>query len=47
MGVDPKMSFNFSFTSQPVIRLLPAAHHGEVCDSFEQRRELPLPLFCL
>ena len=35
------------FTSQPVIRPLPAAHHEEVCDSFEQRRELQLPLFCL
>ena len=26
-------------------RSLPAAHHGEVCDYYEQRRELPLPLY--
>ena len=25
-------------------RSLPAAHHEEVCDYYEQRRELPLPV---
>ena len=32
-------------TSQPNIRSLPAAHHEEVCDYYEQRRELPLPVY--
>ena len=26
-------------------RSLPAAHHEEVCDYYEQRRELPLPVY--
>ena len=29
----------------PILRSLPAAHHEEVCDYYEQRRELPLPLY--
>lgn len=32
-------------TSSPIIRSLPAAHHEEVCDYYEQRRELPLPVY--
>ena len=31
--------------SQPIIRSLPTAHHREVCDYYEQRRELPLPVY--
>ena len=26
-------------------RSLPTAHHEEVCDYYEQRRELPLPVY--
>ena len=40
-----RLIINFLITSQPILRSLPAAHHEEVCDYYEQRRELPLPVY--
>ena len=38
-------SIQIPFSHLAAISALPTAHHEEVCDYYEQRRELPLPVY--